>query len=427
MLDINFIRENKKIVTDNLKKRKTNIDLEKFLLLDNNRRELILKIEELRKQKNEISSKGSDIDINKARAVKQKLSNLEPELKNIEQELQKQLLLFPNISDPEVPEGESEADNKVIRDWGSPKKFDFPIKDHVEIGKKLDIIDIERGAKISGSGFYYLKNEGALLEMALINFAINKLRNKGFTFLITPDLVKERSMIGTGFFPTEESGVYKMDKDDLYLVGTSEVALVSYHSDEILEEEKLPLFYAGFSSCFRREAGSYGKDSKGLFRVHQFNKVEMVVLSKPEQSEEIHQKLVKISEEILQELKLPYQVVINCLGDLGVPNKKRYDINTWMPSWNNYRETHSASNDGDFQSRRLNIRYRNDKGEISFCHTLNNTAVASPRLLVALIENYQNQDGSITVPEILYPYVNFKEVRITNYDKEKIKKVSGKK
>ncbi|MFA6437448.1 MAG: serine--tRNA ligase [Candidatus Paceibacterota bacterium] len=426
MLDVNFIRENKKIVADNLKKRKASIDLENFLLLDNDRRELILEIEELRKQKNEISSKGSNaIDIEKAKEVKQKLNDLEPKLKNIEQELQKQLLLFPNISDPEVPEGESEAENKVIREWGSPRKFDFPIKDHAEIGRKLDIIDIERGVKISGSGFYYLKNEGALLEMALVNFAINKLRDKGFTFLITPDLVKERSMIGTGFFPTEENEVYKMDKDDLYLVGTSEVALVSYHSDEILEEGKLPLFYTGFSSCFRREAGSYGKDSKGLFRVHQFNKVEMVVLSKPEQSEEIHQKLVKISEEILQELKLPYQVVINCLGDLGAPNKKRYDINTWMPSWNNYRETHSASNDGDFQSRRLNIRYRNNKGEVIFCHTLNNTAVASPRLLVALIENYQNQDGSITVPEGLYPYVSFKEIR--NHAEEEIKKISRKK
>ena len=419
MLDINFIRENKDIVLDSIKKRNLSIDLDEVLVLDKLKRELIKTSENLRQERNKISTEGGgdEMAINKGREIKEKLAKIEESLKNTNNKLKNILLLIPNIPDKEVPEGESEDDNKVIREWGSPTKFNFKPKDHLDLGKSLDIVDMERGAKVSGNGFYYLKNKGALLEMALINFAINKLSKKGFNFLIVPNLVREKAMIGTGFFPTDENEVYKTDQDNLFLTGTSEVSLVSYHGDEILDINDLPLKYAGFSSCFRREAGSHGKDTKGLFRVHQFNKVEMVVFSKPEDSEKIHQELVTISEEILQELELPYQVVINCLGDLGLPNKKRYDINTWMPSWNEYRETHSASNDGDFQTRRLNIKYREDK-KLKFCHTLNNTAVASPRLLVALMENHQQEDGSIAIPKALHPFIDFERIELS-HDKEK--------
>jgi seryl-tRNA synthetase len=419
MLDINFIRENQDTVSEAIKKRKSSINLDEVLVFDKEKRELINESETLRQERNKLASEGvrDETAINNGKEIKKKLSEVEVKLKAISEKLENLLLLIPNIPDKEVPEGESEADNKTIKEWGSPTKFDFEPKDHLELGKDMDIVDMERGAKVSGSGFYYLKNEGALLEMALINFAISKLRQKGFNFLIVPNFVREKAMIGTGFFPTDESEVYKASQDDLFLAGTSEVGLVSYHSDEVLDIEKLPLKYAGFSSCFRREAGAHGKDTKGLFRVHQFNKVEMVVFSKPNDSEMIHQDLLAISEEILKELELPYQVVINCLGDLGLPNKKRYDINTWMPSWENYRETHSASNDGDFQTRRLNIKYR-EAGKLKFCHTLNNTAIASPRLLIALLENHQQEDGSIVIPKALHPFIDFERIE-SSYAKEK--------
>ncbi len=413
MLDINFIRANQGLVEDNLKKRKiTNVNLKRLLTLDEKRRELILQIESLRKEKNKLSLAPNPETIRKAKALKEKLGHLEPELKKIAAEFQEIMLSLPNMADPEVPEGEGEEDNKVIKKWGKPRQFDFPFKDHLTLGEELGIIDLKRGAKVSGTGFYYLKNEGALLEIAVMKFVIDKLYQKGFQFIITPDLVKREAMVGTGFFPSEEDEVYKIEKDALYLIGTAEVPLASYHSGETLQEKALPIYYAGFSSCFRREAGSYGKEGRGVFRVHQFNKVEMFVICRPEDSEGEHQKLLRLSEEILQELKLPYEVVINCLGDLGFPNRKRYDINTWMPYWKGYRETHSASNDGDFQARRLNIRYRTKTGDIRFCHTLNNTAVASPRIMVAILENYQQKDGSIEVPAVLQPYLPFKAIKV---------------
>lgn len=411
MLDINFIRSHPKLVREAFRKRKVNISVENLLKIDEKRRKLIQEIEKLRKEKNAISRTGKETNLAQAREIKEALKKKEPLLKKTEEELSKVLLSLPNIPDPEVPPGEGEEDNKVIRKWGEPPKFDFTPKGHLELGKTLDILDIERGVKVSGSGFYYLKNEGALMEMALMEYTIHKLIEKGFQFLLTPDLVKERAMVGTGFFPIEKDEVYQIERDQLYLVGTAEVPLASYRSDEILDENELPLRYTAFSSCFRREAGSYGKETRGVFRVHQFNKVEMFVISRAEDSEQEHQKLVTISEEIMQELKIPYEIVINCLGDLGFPNRKRYDLNAWMPYWNAYRETHSASNDSDFQARRLNIRYRTKKGEIKFCHTLNNTALASPRIMVALLENYQRRDGSVAVPEVLYPYLKFRQIK----------------
>jgi len=411
MLDINFIRKNKQLAKEAFKKRKVDIKVETLLKIDEKWRDLTHNIEELRKEKNSISVTGKEKDIKRARSIKAILSEKEPELKEIKVQLDKLLFSLPNIPDIEVPDGKGEEDNQIIRKWGEPKKFNFPFKDHTILGKALDIIDIERGAKVSGNGFYYLKNEGALLEMALMRFALDRAQEKGFHYLIVPSLVKEGAMVGTGFFPADENEIYKVNKDELYLAGTAEVGLASYRSNEIINEDKLPLYYVSFSTCFRREAGAYGKTAKGVFRVHQFNKVELFVICKPDQAEEEHQKLVRLSEEMLQNLKLAYEVVINCLGDLGFPNRKRYDINTWMPYWNGYRETHSASNDGDFQARRLKIRYRTKKGEIKYCNTLNNTALASPRIMVAILENYQQKDGSVKIPDILHQYLPFKEIR----------------
>jgi seryl-tRNA synthetase len=410
MLDINFIRKNKESVRKALRKRKIDVDIENLLKIDEKWRNLTHDIEELRKEKNKISATKKEKNIKKAKSIKIVLSEKEPALKKVKFELDKLLFSLPNIPDTEVPDGEGEEDNQVIRKWGKPRKFSFPFKDHTILAKALDIIDIKRGVKVSGNGFYYLKNEGAFLEMALMHFALDKAREKGFHYLTVPSLVNEKAMVGTGFFPADENEIYKINKDELYLAGTAEVGLASYRANEIIDEDKLPLHYVSFSTCFRREAGAYGKTAKGVFRVHQFNKVELFVICKPDQAEEEHQKLVRLSEEILQRLKLPYEVVINCLGDLGFPNKKRYDINTWMPYWNGYRETHSASNDGDFQARRLKIRYRTKKGELKYCNTLNNTALASPRIMVAILENYQRQDGSIKIPDILHPYLGFKEI-----------------
>jgi len=411
MLDINFIRENQDFARNALKKRKVDVNVDELLKIDEERRKLIGQVEGLRKERNFLSKQGKEGNFARAKEIKKEISKIEPILKKTSEKLEQILFTLPNFPDPEVPSGESEKDNKIIRKWGEPRIFDFQFRDHEAIGKDLDIIDIERGSKVSGTGFYYLKNKGALLEMALMNYAINKACEKGFQFLLTPDLVKKQAMIGTGFFPADENEVYKIDKDGLYLIGTAEVPLASYRSGEIIKEEELPLYYAGFSSCFRREAGAYGKETKGVFRMHQFNKVEMFVICRPEEAKKEHERILGISEEIMQELKIPYEIVLNCLGDLGFPNQKRYDLNAWMPFWNGYRETHSASNDGDFQTRRLGLRYRTKTGDIQFCHTLNNTTIASPRILIAILENYQEKDGSVKIPEVLHPYLKFKEIR----------------
>jgi seryl-tRNA synthetase len=414
MLDINFIRDNKKLTQEAFQKRKVTLSVDDLLKMDDKRRQLIQKVDQLRARKNKLSKTRDNSRIKEAQDIKKKLINSERELKGIQEKFQNIMLSLPNFPDPEVPEGESEKDNKIIKKWGKPRNFSFQPKDHLSLGEQLGIIDLKRGAKVSGNSFYYLKNEAALLEMAVIRFAIDKVRKAGFDFFITPDLVKEEAMIGTGFFPTEENEIYHVAKDHLYLTGTAEVPLASYRSGEIIDKANLPLHYAGFSACFRREAGSYGKETKGLFRVHQFNKVEMFTICIPDEAEKEHHKLLKISEDILQELQLPYQVVINCLGDLGYPNKKRYDLNTWMPSWKGFRETHSASNDGDFQARRLNIRYRDQANQTHYCYTLNNTAIASPRILIAILENHQTDKGGVKIPKCLYPYLNFKEIKPKN-------------
>jgi len=290
--------------------------------------------------------------------------------------------------------------------------FDFEPRSHMELGKGLNIIGKKRAAKISGSRFTFLKNEAFSLQFGLVRYLEDKLTKKGYSPMIPPVMVKEKAMYGSGFFPAEKGEYYKTDQDDLYLIGTAEVSLASYHSGEMLKAEELPLKYMGYSSCFRREAGSYGKDTKGILRVHQFDKVEMFIYSAQEDSWQIFEdELATISEEILQELKLPYQKVLMCGGDIGMPNAKKYDYEVWMPFQEKYRETMSCSHDTDFQARRLGVKYKDEKGEKKYVHTMNNTALAIGRTLIAILENYQNKDGSVTIPQVLRDYVNFSTIR----------------
>lgn len=418
MLDIKYIRENLKEVRRALEKKHTKFDLDGLLKLDEKRRELLRKIEELRAKKNQLSQKIAIAKIGdremrmikkEAEKVKEKLEKLEPELGKIEQLFNEKMALMHNIPHSTVPH--FKEGSKIERRWGSPRKFDFKPKTHIEIGKALDIIDIKRAAKVSGSRMGFLKNEGALLELALINFLFEKLIKKGFIPMIVPALVKEMAMFGTGFFPTEKVEYYKMEKDNLYLAGTAEVPLCAYHANEILEEEELPKRYCGFSSCFRREAGSYGRDTYGLLRVHQFDKVEMFIFAQPKNSWQEFENLQKIVEEILKDLGLPYQVVNMHGGDIGAPNAKKYDTEVWLPGQGRYRELTSCSHDTDFQARRLNIKYRKKDGSTEFLHTLNSTASAIGRTIIAILENYQEKDGSVKVPKVLQKYTGFKEIR----------------
>ncbi|MBI4231981.1 serine--tRNA ligase, partial [Candidatus Peregrinibacteria bacterium] len=320
--------------------------------------------------------------------------------------------MVPNPPLDSVPEGKSEEENQIVNTHGQKPEFDFEPKDHIELGKTLDIVDIERGAKSSGARFYYLKNEAVLLEFALIQHVIHKLVSKGFSPVIPPVLVKESAMYATGFFPADRNEIYHVnpktaedpDGDDLYLVGTSEVPLNMIHAEEILEEEKLPIRYCGFSTCFRREAGSYGKDTAGIIRVHQFDKIEMFSFCHPDKSEEEHELIRATEEEIMQELGFHYQVVNICGGDLGAPAAKKYDIEVWIPTQGRFRELTSCSNCTDFQARRSKIRFKR-QNQTEYTHTLNGTAIAVARTLVAILENYQQKDGSVLIPQVLQPYM----------------------
>jgi seryl-tRNA synthetase len=316
------------------------------------------------------------------------------------------MLQMPNIPSEDVPEGESDADNVELRSWGDIPKFDFEPRDHVALGELLDIIDIPRATKLAGARTYFLKGAGVLLEQAILQFALYHMVGKGFTPFIVPHLVRDQAMTGTAYFPAGREQAYRMSEDELNLIGTSEVPVTSYHADETLREDDLPKYYVGLSSCYRREAGTYGKDTRGLYRIHQFQKVEQVVICRndPEVSTREHDHILHNAEEILQALGLPYRVVLVCGGDLGGPQIKKYDIEAWMPSRGAYGETHSASKFHDFQARRLHIRYREKEGgALRFVHTLNNTVIASPRILIPLLELNQRRDGSVAVPEVLQP------------------------
>lgn len=414
MLDIKFIRENPEAVKKGAEKKHIPCDVDKILELDKQKRALLQETEQLRASRKQIAKQAKDKDEARAKGIelKEKLAELEEQLRDVDATLRHLLLLVPNIPLDEVPEGKTDEDNVHVRSWGEPVKFNFEPKDHVELVANLGLVDFERGAKVSGARFYYLTGTGALLEMAVLRYALDTLMKSGFTPMITPVFVREPAMEGTGFLPRGADEAYQVPEDKLYLTGTSEVALVSYHMNDVLDTGKMPYKYAGISNCFRREAGAAGKDTRGLYRLHQFQKIEQVVLCRndEEESRRCHEMLLSNSESILQGLKLPYRVMRACGGECGIPQVLKHEIETWMPSRGKYSETHSCSSIYDFQARRLNIKYRDENNKLTLAYTLNNTAIASPRILIPILEHYQQADGSVVVPEVLRPYMNGMEI-----------------
>jgi seryl-tRNA synthetase len=413
MLSIDFIRQNVEKVKQAIINKNRQADVEHILKLDDQRRELIQQTQKLREERN-ILAKQPFTEGTKERGIKikEELKELEDKLTLIEDELNTLISYVPNIPLDEVPIGKDATGNVEIRKHGEPTKFDFEPKNHVDLGLSLDILDFERGAKVSGFRGYFLKNEGALLHLALLFYVLQKLTKKGYIPLIAPSIVKGFTLFGTGQFPWGKDEVYQLNDDDAYLAGTAEVPVTAFHAKEILNEKNLPKKYVAFSPCFRKEAGSYGKDTKGLYRVHEFWKIEQVILAKNdmEEAKQIHEELQHNAEEILQELGLPYRVLLMCTGDMGEPQVKKYDIETWMPGRNEYGETMSNSIMGDFQTRRLGIKYRTKEGKTEYCYSFNNTALASPRVLIALLENYQQADGSVIIPEVLRPLTWFEKI-----------------
>jgi len=407
MLDINFIRQNLDLCKEAAKNKNRAVDWNGLLAADSRRRQLIIKIEEQRAKRNKVGKLELEEERRKARVMKEEMRNSEEELRAVEKTLNEILLTVPNIPHESVPIGKDSSDNVEVRKWGTPKKFDFPVKDHMQLGRDLDLIDFERGTKVSGFRGYFLKNEGAHLELAVLWYAFQKLSSRGFTPMIAPSLVRDFTLFGNGQFPWGKDEVYSLEKDNQFLAGTAEVPITSYYADEILKEEELPKKFVAFSPCFRREAGSYGKDTKGLYRLHQFNKVEQVIIARNNEKESLVllEELLANAEEVLQDLELPYRVLSMCTGDMGEPQVKKYDIETWMPGRSAYGETMSDSFMGDFQARRLKIRYKTKDGKTLICHTLNNTAIASPRILIAILENYQEKDGSVRIPKVLQPFI----------------------
>jgi seryl-tRNA synthetase len=413
MIDLKLLIENPEKIKKAIQKKRYQGDLDAVIRMDQDRRALMQNIESLKAEQNKLSKEIPSVPADKkqellarSKTIKEKLTNLEPRLEEIKKKLEAEVLLIPNPTLDSVPEGKDENENTVIKTVGEKPKFDFEPLDHITLGKKHDLIDIETASHTSGTRFYYLKNEAVLLEFALIQFVMQKLLSKGFKPILPPVLVKEKAMVNTGFFPADRNEIYHVNpqEDDLYLVGTSEVPLCMLHADQIVEAEKLPLRYMGFSTCFRREAGSYGKDTHGIIRVHQFDKIEMFSFCHPEKAEEEHEFIRTIEEEIMTELGFHYQVLNICGGDLGNPAAKKYDIETWIPTQGKFRELTSCSNCTDYQARRANIRFREGK-ENRIIHTLNGTAVAMSRTLVAILENYQQKDGSIEIPEALRGYM----------------------
>ena len=409
MLDINFIRNNKELVEHSIKEKMyKNVNLDEILALDDQRKTLLQQVEALRKERNDNTAKmkngkPSEELITKGKEIKEKLSTLEADLSNFEKELNLKLKTVPNVIFDDVPLGDESASVEVKK-WGECKTTGV---DHLDYAISRDWVDFERGAKVAGAKFYYVKGGLALLENALIQFGIKKIVEHGFTLMDVPDLVNSRVLEGTGFAPrsSEQSDEYYIEGEDLALIATAEMSITGYHMDEIIDEDKLPLFYAGLSACFRKEAGAYGKHTRGLFRVHQFNKLEMYAFCTPEQSKEIHEKLRGIEEEIWQEIGIPYHVINIAAGDLGAPAAKKYDIEYWSPVDQKYREITSCSNCTDFQARGLNIRVRRKDGTVEVLHTLNGTAISLARTMVAVIENFAEEGGKLRVPAVLQPYL----------------------
>lgn len=414
MVDLRLLRENPDLFRAAVRDKRIPADVDAVVETDLRLRALRVEVETLRSDRNRVSksigkAQGAERQaaMDEARVLRERLEATEPELKELEDRLAALLLTIPNLPAPEVPIGAAEEDNVEVRRWGQPRQFEFEPRDHVDLALGLDIADFQRGSKVAGSRFYFLKNEGALLEMALLRFAVENLYRKGYSPMVVPELVREEAMTGTGYFPLGRDDAYSVDRGESFLVGTSEVPLVSYHMDEVLPREELPRHYVGISACYRREAGAAGKDTRGFYRVHQFHKVEQVVFceNEPELVRAEHEQLVANVEELLQALDLPYRVALACTGEMGMGQTLKHEIETWMPSRQAYAETHSCSTLGEFQSRRLNIRYRSADGNLRFCATLNNTAVASPRILIPLLETYQQADGSVRIPGALHPYL----------------------
>ncbi|HEX4513249.1 MAG TPA: serine--tRNA ligase [Polyangiaceae bacterium] len=415
MLDIAFIRDNQDAVRAAIKNKRFDLNLDDLLEADRARREVIAKIEATRKRKNDVAAaipKASKEDrpklIEEGKTIKTDIESLEPQLKIAEEKFRDLMLRVPSLPRPEVPVGAGEEDNVEVRKVGAPRKFEFKPKDHVELCTDLGLVDWEGPRKFAGGRAYALKGLGALLELAVTRLTVDVLMARGFELVIPPVMVHERAMQGTGYFPIGREQAYEMQADGLFLVGTSEVALVSLHCDETLDAAKLPIRYAGISSCFRREAGAAGKDTRGLYRVHQFTKVEQVVFCMPDEAfaEKEHYALLGNAEAVLEKLEIPYRVALACTGEIGLGQTRKHEVESWMPSRSAYSETHSCSTLGDFQSRRSNIRVRMPDGSLSYPYTLNNTAIASPRILIPLLENHQNEDGSVTIPAALRPYMN---------------------
>lgn len=413
MLDIKIIRENPEKIQEAAKAKRVEIDINHVLSIDTKYRELLQEVQQIQQERNAHSSgihgKPTDEQMEKGREIKTRLEKQEAALNAVKEELDRELLKIPNPAKDDVKVGKDDTENDVIRTFGEPTKLNFKPLDHLELGEKLDIIDVETAAKVSGARFTYLKNEGALLEYALLQFALNTLMPEGFTPIIPPVMIKTETMRGLGYMENGgDEDMYILDKEGLVMVATAEHALVPMHKDDVIPKHKLPLRYVAYSPAFRREAGSYGKDTKGILRVHQFNKVEMVSFVEEGKDDEEHEYLLGIEEKLFQALNIPYQVVKMCTGDLGFPAARKYDIEAWMPSQEKFREVTSVSTVTDFQSRRLNMKYQ-DGNEKKFVHVLNGTAFSMNRPIIAILENYQQEDGSVVIPEVLRPYMGNRE------------------
>ncbi len=420
MLDIKFIRQNPEKVKDGCQKKQVKVDIDRLLEVDKKLRETLQALEDMRAQKNKANKeiqrakdkKEKDKIILKMRELDKNSDRLNKNLKELNEEFNNLILQIPNLPFGDVPVGRDERDNVVLREVGEKPKFDFKFKNYLEIAENLDLIDVKRAAKVAGTRFGYIKREAVLLEFALINLAFDTLIREGFIPVLPPVMLKPEMARGMGYLEqADKEEAYYLSQDNLYLVGTAEQSIGTMHADEIFNEKDLPRRYVAFSTCFRREAGSYGKDTKGILRVHQFDKVEMFSFVKPEDSIKEHKFFLEMEEKLMRALKIPYRVINICTGDLGRPAAAKYDIEAWLPSENRYRETHSTSNCTDFQARRLNIRYRKEKDKkFEFVHTVNGTAF-SQRPILAIIENCQQKDGSIKIPEVLQKYLNFKVIK----------------
>jgi len=421
MLDYKFVRSNLDAVKENITRRNIKADADLVVKLYDERTDITTKIQELQKQKKDnskqmngkLSESEREALVGRGKIIKDEIAGLEGRLTEIEEEMLKEAMRLPNMTHPASPTGKDDHENIEIKRVGKIREFSFKPKDHVELGQALDIIDFEAGTKVSGVKFYYLKKKAVLLEQALITYGFNILMKQGFVPLSTPDIAKEEILKGIGFNPRgDESNVYAIEDTDTCLVATAEITLGGYHSDEILAKEKLPIKYAGISHCFRKEAGAAGQFSKGLYRVHQFNKLEMFIFCLPEDGEKYHEFLREVEEKIFEGLGIPFRVVEICTGDLGAPAYRKWDLEAWMPGRNGgeWGEITSASNCTDFQARRLNIRYKDDDGKNKFLYTLNGTAIAISRALIAILENYQMEDGSIKVPDVLVPLCGFDKI-----------------